>query len=124
MSTKLFLPVSIVLCAASSFAQVSTSTGEQTTSTTTSTAAVESSPARQRLADGERIVMTSGALAKVAGTHATRIDVDVVLADGTRVSPGGTIYLADGTSSSLRDGQQITGDGKISTAPPEAVAAA
>lgn len=132
MKTKTFLPLCIGLCAASAFAETSerqSGTAQSSTTSTTMTAETAGAgtavPAQQRVVEGERVVMSSGALAKIgANDRATRIDVEVTLADGTRVSPGGTVYLPDGTSTSLRDGQQISAGGKISAAPPQDVTAA
>lgn len=61
--------------------------------------------------------MSSGALAKIKDGHATRLDMETVLSNGARVTPGGTVNASDGSTATLRDGQQITMDGKISAAP-------
>jgi hypothetical protein len=92
-----------------------TQSTERTTTTTT-----ESAP--QPAADS--IVMASGALVIMSEGRATRLDQDYVLGNGIRITPGGTITLKDGTSTTLRDGQMIDMSGNITKAPPAAITAA
>ena len=73
---------------------------------------------------GDRIVMRSGGLTEINGNRGSRIDLDTILAGGVRVTPGGTVYLPDGTSKSLEDGQKITASGAIVPATADEIAIA
>ena len=76
---------------------------------------------RTRKIVGDRIVMRSGGLTEINGNRGSRIDMDTMLAGGIRVTPGGTVYLPDGTSKSLEDGQKISAAGNIMAATPEEI---
>src|SRR5437762_2581810 len=72
----------------------------------------------------EGIVMSSGALVEIKNGRGTRIDTERKFDSGLRLTPGGTLTFADGTSANLRDGQMLTSDNKIISAPPAAMALA
>ena len=62
------------------------------------------------------VVMKSGALMTVwMGDELTMLDHDIALKNGTKVSKGGTITGADGKVIVLKDGQELTAEGKIMT---------
>jgi len=79
---------------------------------------------RTRQVVGDRIVMRAGALTEISGSKGSNIDIDTMLPGGARISPGGTVYLPDGTSKSLQDGQTISLNGTIQAATPEEIAIA
>lgn len=89
------------------------------TTTSTSETAVE---AKRSLP--EAIVMSGGGLALIRNGTIRRVDQEIALAGGAKVSPGGTITTSDGTTTSLRDGQMISMDGKITAAPANVLTAA
>ena len=124
MSPCKFLLPAIFFSAVPGLLAQNTVTTETTTTSQPVVAAQAPEVVRTRQAAGDKIVMSNGALTEIKGSMGTRIDLDTVLPTGARITPGGTIYLSDGTSTTLKDGQVIAMDGRISPAGPEVLAIA
>jgi hypothetical protein len=63
------------------------------------------------------LVMSAGSILVVRGNQKSRLETELRLTDGSVLTPGGTVRRPDGSSTSLADGQSVTANGKIGTAP-------
>ena len=88
----------------------------QTTTTTT-----ESKVLEVKTLAPDLLVMSAGSVLVVRGKQTSRLESEVRLADGSVLTPGGTVRRPDGSSTMLSDKQAISATGKISEAPPGSV---
>jgi hypothetical protein len=115
MKTLTFFAASLLVLPAVFAADESTPAASQQTVTTT-TEIAKPAPAAPDL-----LVMSAGSVLAIRGGESARLVAEMKLADGSIVTPGGTVRRTDGTSVSLADGQAISMNGNISAAPAGAV---
>ena len=61
------------------------------------------------------VKMIDGKVMVVKDGNISALDKDLVLPNGTTVSTTGTIKLADGTTTQLKDGDKVNMEGKVKT---------
>ena len=61
------------------------------------------------------VKMIDGKVMVVKDGNISALDKDLILPNGTTVSTTGTIKLADGTTTQLKDGDKVNMDGKVKT---------
>ena len=63
----------------------------------------------------DHMMMKDGKVMMVMGGKTTPVDKDVVLANGTKVTPAGAVTMKDGMKSMMKEGEMMGMDGEMMT---------